>query len=36
MSMSKQDFVALADVIKQNKHLFSSEAIGVLVGFCRT
>ena len=34
MSMSKQDFVALADVIKQNKHLFSSEAIGVLVGFC--
>ena len=36
MSMSKQDFVALADVIKQNKHLFSSEAIGVLVGLCRT
>ena len=35
MSMSKKDFVELADVIRENKHLFSSEAIGVLIGFCR-
>lgn len=34
MSMSKQDFIALADIIRDNREAFSDEAVSRLAQFC--
>ena len=35
MSMSKKDFIALADTIRGQRHNFTDESISVLSCFCR-